>query len=70
VISYPFAYYLATRPGRTRALLLVLVMIPFWSNLLVRTYAWRFLLSGDGPFTRLLAASASTGPSCCSRPRR
>jgi spermidine/putrescine transport system permease protein len=54
VVSYPFAYYLATRTGRTRALLLVLVMIPFWSNLLVRTYAWRFLLSSDGPFTRLL----------------
>ncbi|WP_211262330.1 ABC transporter permease [Nitriliruptor alkaliphilus] len=54
VVSYPFAYYLATRPARTRALLLVLVMIPFWSNLLVRTYAWRFLLSSDGPFTRTL----------------
>jgi spermidine/putrescine transport system permease protein len=54
VIAYPFAYYLATRPAKTRALLLVLVMIPFWSNFLVRTYAWRLLLSGDGPFTRLL----------------
>jgi spermidine/putrescine transport system permease protein len=54
IVSYPFAYYLATRPARIRAVLLVLVMIPFWSNLLVRTYAWRFLLSTDGPFTRLL----------------
>jgi spermidine/putrescine transport system permease protein len=56
LVSYPFAYYLATRPARTRGLLLVLVMIPFWSNLLVRTYAWRFLLSRDGPFTSLLVA--------------
>jgi spermidine/putrescine transport system permease protein len=56
VVSYPFAYYLATRSARIRGVLLVLVMIPFWSNLLVRTYAWRFLLSGDGPFTSLLAA--------------
>ncbi len=55
IVSYPFAYWLATRSMRTRALLLVLVMIPFWSNLLVRTYAWRFLLSSDGPFTRILA---------------
>ncbi|MTV25004.1 ABC transporter permease [Nitriliruptoraceae bacterium ZYF776] len=54
VVAYPFAYYLATRPARRRALLLVLVMIPFWSNFLVRTYAWRVLLSGDGPFARLL----------------
>jgi spermidine/putrescine transport system permease protein len=61
VVSYPFAYYLATRPARTRGLLLVLVMIPFWSNLLVRTYAWRFLLSSDGPFTRLLHAIGFEG---------
>jgi spermidine/putrescine transport system permease protein len=54
VVAYPFAYYLSTRPARIRAVLLVLVMIPFWSNLLVRTYAWRVLLGSDGPFTRLL----------------
>ncbi|GGI04066.1 ABC transporter permease [Egicoccus halophilus] len=54
VLAYPFAYYLATRPVRVRALLLVLVMIPFWSNFLVRTYAWRMLLGSDGPLTRLL----------------
>ncbi|MFA9430182.1 ABC transporter permease [Egicoccus sp. AB-alg2] len=55
LVAYPFAYYLSTRPARTRAVLLVLVMIPFWSNFLVRTYAWRVLLGTDGPFTRLLA---------------
>ncbi|MCC5946860.1 MAG: ABC transporter permease [Nitriliruptoraceae bacterium] len=54
VIAYPFAYYIATRAPRVRALLLVLVMIPFWSNFLVRTYAWRLLLSTDGPFVRIL----------------
>jgi spermidine/putrescine transport system permease protein len=61
LIAYPFAYYLATRPARTRALLLVLVMIPFWSNFLVRTYAWRMLLSNDGPFTRLLQTMGFDG---------
>jgi spermidine/putrescine transport system permease protein len=61
LIAYPFSYYLATRPARTRALLLVLVMIPFWSNFLVRTYAWRMLLSSDGPFTRLLHAIGFDG---------
>jgi spermidine/putrescine transport system permease protein len=54
VLSYPFAYYIATRTPRVRALLLVLVMIPFWSNFLVRTFAWRLLLSTDGPFVRVL----------------
>jgi spermidine/putrescine transport system permease protein len=56
VVGYPFAYYLATRPLRFRGILLVLVMIPFWSNFLVRTYAWRVLLGSDGPFVALLAA--------------
>jgi spermidine/putrescine transport system permease protein len=54
VIGYPFAYYLATRPPKVRGILLVLVMIPFWSNFLVRTYAWRVILGSDGPFVRLL----------------
>lgn len=54
VVGYPFAYYLATRSPRVRGVLLVLVMIPFWSNLLVRTYAWRVLLGSDGPFVQLL----------------
>jgi spermidine/putrescine transport system permease protein len=53
-IGYPFAYYIATRSPRVRALLLVLVMIPFWSNFLIRTYAWRVILGSDGPFVRLL----------------
>lgn len=53
LIGYPFAYWIATRPSpRTRTLLLVAVLIPFWSNFLVRTYAWRMLLSSDGYITQ------------------
>lgn len=48
LFSYPFAYYIATRSARVRNVLLVLVMIPFWSNFLVRTYAWRVILGSDG----------------------
>jgi spermidine/putrescine transport system permease protein len=55
-IGYPFAYHLATRAPRVRAVLLVLVMLPFWSNFLVRTYAWRVLLGSDGPFVSTLEA--------------
>jgi len=54
VIGYPFAYHLATRAPRVRAVLLVLVMLPFWSNFLVRTYAWRVLLGSDGPLVGFL----------------
>lgn len=49
IVAYPFAYYIATRSRAVRNVLLVFVMIPFWSNFLIRTYAWRFLLGSDGP---------------------
>lgn len=54
LIGYPFAYWIATRARRsTRTFLLVLVLIPFWSNFLVRTYAWRMLLGNEGWITQL-----------------
>jgi spermidine/putrescine transport system permease protein len=53
-IGYQFAYWIATRRKQsTRTLLLILVLIPFWSNFLVRTYAWRMLLDSDGYITQL-----------------
>ncbi|MCB1245702.1 MAG: ABC transporter permease [Acidimicrobiia bacterium] len=54
--SYPLAYYMATRSARTRNIMLILVMIPFWSNFLVRTYAWRVLLGTEGPLSQLSQA--------------
>ena len=56
IVSYPFAYYIATRGPRVRNILLVLVMVPFWSNFLVRTYAWKVLLGSDGPISQLSQA--------------
>jgi spermidine/putrescine transport system permease protein len=53
LLAYPFAYFIATRRPLIRNVLLVLVMIPFWSNFLVRTYAWRVLLGSDGPVSQL-----------------
>ncbi|MFT5204083.1 MAG: spermidine/putrescine transport system permease protein [Candidatus Aldehydirespiratoraceae bacterium] len=50
-VSYPFAYFMATRSPRMRNLMLVFVMVPFWSNFLVRNYAWRVILGPDGPWT-------------------
>jgi spermidine/putrescine transport system permease protein len=48
-IAYPLAYYLAVRAGaRTRTLLLTLVIVPFWTSFLIRTYAWIFILGGKG----------------------
>jgi len=56
LVSYPFAYYIATRGPRVRNILVLLVLIPFWSNFLVRTYAWRVILGSDGPLGQLSEA--------------
>jgi spermidine/putrescine transport system permease protein len=47
--AYPMAYWLALRcPARWRLFCLVLVIVPFWTSLLIRTYAWIFILGGKG----------------------
>ena len=51
LVAYPFAYFVATRGPVARNLLLVAVMIPFWTNFLVRNYAWRVILSTGGPIS-------------------
>jgi spermidine/putrescine transport system permease protein len=49
IVAYPLAYYLAVRVGRQyKLILLVMVIVPFWTSLLVRTYAWIFILGGRG----------------------
>ena len=48
VLGLPVAYFIARQSSRTQSLLLYLITIPFWTNLLVRTYAWILLLSSDG----------------------
>ena len=49
VIAYPLAYFLALKANpRTRLLLLILVIVPFWTSFLIRTYAWIFILGGKG----------------------
>ena len=48
VTAYPLAYFLAVKVTRNRSLLLTLVIVPFWTSFLIRTYAWIFILSGKG----------------------
>jgi spermidine/putrescine transport system permease protein len=48
LIGYPIAFFIATRPSTWRGILLLLVIIPFWTNFLVRTYAWMVLLRTEG----------------------
>lgn len=48
VLGYPFAYYIARAPKKYRVVLLLLIILPFWTNSLVRTYAWIILLRTEG----------------------
>lgn len=54
LIGFPVAYFIATRPARWRTVLLVLVILPFWTSLLIRTYAWIVLLNDEGLVNRVL----------------
>ena len=48
-VAYPLAYFLAVKASpRLKMLLLVLVIVPFWTSFLIRTYAWMFILGGRG----------------------
>lgn len=48
LIGYPVAYAIALLPERWRTVALVLVVLPFWTNFLIRTYAWIVLLNSEG----------------------
>ncbi|KEJ01726.1 ABC transporter permease [Clostridium botulinum] len=48
IIGYPFAYFIGRSNKKYRGILLLLVILPFWTNSLVRTYAWIILLKTEG----------------------
>ena len=54
LLGYPLAYYLASLPSNRANLLLVLVLLPFWTSLLVRTTAWIALLQTNGVINSFL----------------
>ena len=53
ILSYPLAFFICARPERTRYLWLTLVIIPFWTNMVIRTYAWFLILAPEMPFAKL-----------------
>ena len=63
VLGFPLAYHMARAPARWQGIWLVLVLIPFWTNFLVRTYAWMNLLRADGLLnTALIGAGVMRAP--------
>src|SRR6185369_5434738 len=57
ILGYPVAYLLASLPTRTSNLLLIVVLLPFWTSVLVRTTAWVVLLQREGIINGLLVGT-------------
>ena len=62
VLSYPLCFFIAGRPERTRYLWLTMVIIPFWTNMVIRTYAWFLILAPELPFAKLAALMGFVSP--------
>ncbi len=57
LVGFPTAYFIATRPARSRNIWLFLITIPFWTNLLIRTFAIMEIIRNEGVINTLLMAS-------------
>lgn len=55
LLSYPLCFYIARKPERTRYIWLIIVILPFWINMVIRTYAWFLILAPGMPFAKLAA---------------
>lgn len=54
LLGYPLAFFITLQPISRRNIYLFLVLIPFWTNFLVRTYAWKFILNNNGLLNTIL----------------
>lgn len=57
ILAYPLAYFLALRAGRRAALLLILLLVPFWTSYLLRVMAWKLMLGEEGVINSVLMGS-------------
>lgn len=62
LLAYPLAFFLAGRPDKTRGLWLTLLLVPFWTNLVIRTYAWLLALAPEMPLARFLVQIGALEP--------
>lgn len=60
VVGYPFGYFMARLKPKARTLVMLLVIVPFWTNALIRIYGWRILLIANGPLNNLFIALGLT----------
>jgi len=59
-LGYPIAYWISRYGGERKVLLLILVMLPFWTSYLIRTYAWMIILRDNGVLNGILQAIGIT----------
>ena len=62
LVAYPVAYWISRYGGRHKALLIVLVMLPFWTSFVIRTYAWMIILRDNGVVNSLLSTFGLVEP--------
>ncbi len=55
LMSYPIAFFIASRQGKSKYVWLTLLIIPFWTNLVIRTYAWFLVLAPEMPPAKIAA---------------
>lgn len=54
LVAVPIAYHLSRMASRTRSIVLMLIIVPFWTNFLIRIYAWKVFLHPDGILKKVL----------------
>jgi spermidine/putrescine transport system permease protein len=62
VLAIPIGYYLARLTARWKSFFLMLIIVPFWTNFLIRIFAWKILLHPEGAIKKVLAFSGLVGP--------
>lgn len=56
LLGYPYAYLLANSGPRVRGILIIIVLLPFWTSMMVRTFAWIIILQNNGVLNTILSA--------------
>jgi spermidine/putrescine transport system permease protein len=62
VLATPIGYYLARVTAKWKSFFLMLIIVPFWTNFLIRIFAWKVLLHPEGAIKKVLAFSGLVGP--------
>src|SRR4029077_14055759 len=62
VVAFPLAYFIASRAGKRKGLLIILLVIPFWTSFLIRTISWLVILGPRGAVGFLEGLTAAGFP--------